>query len=134
MRSIVSAVAARGLDCGNQRGDGRKAGCAVIGNSPIAMPQSCPNPANDAAAISLLFNRAGFDVVEARNDLAIGEMRRVVRDFSDMTHGADMAVVYYAGHGIEIGGANYLIPVDAHSSATSTSRRDRLARSRAGLA
>jgi hypothetical protein len=52
-------------------------------------------------------------VVETRRDLGINDMRRVIRDFSDLTQNADMAVVFYAGHGIEVDGNNYLIPVDA---------------------
>src|SRR5205085_9413594 len=56
---------------------------------------------------------AGFDVVEAKRDLNIVEMRRAIRDFATATQDADIAVVYYAGHGIEVDGTNYLIAVDA---------------------
>ncbi len=56
---------------------------------------------------------AGFEVVETRNDLGNVEMRRAIRDFSEKTRNADMAVVYYAGHGIEVDGANFLVPTDA---------------------
>ena len=54
-----------------------------------------------------------FDVVDSRRDLKANEMKRALRDFSDKARDADVAVVYYAGHGIEIDGTNYLIPTDA---------------------
>ena len=71
------------------------------------------NPVNDGAAMATMFRRAGFDVVDSRHDLSALETRRALRDFADRASDADVAVVYYAGHGIEVDGANYLIPVDA---------------------
>jgi uncharacterized caspase-like protein len=85
----------------------------VIGNSAYVHAPKLPNPTNDADAISLLLKDAGFDVVETHHDLGINDMRRVIRDFTDKMQDADMAVVYYAGHGIEVDGSNYLVPVDA---------------------
>ena len=85
----------------------------VIGNSAYQNVPKLPNPANDSGAIADLLRAAKFDVVESRKDLGIVEMRRAFRDFSDKARDADIAVVYYAGHGIEIEGINYLIPVDA---------------------
>jgi len=85
----------------------------VIGNSNYVHAVKLPNPPNDAAAMSVLLEGAGFHVVEARNDLGNLEMRRVIRDFSEMTRDADMAVVFFAGHGIEVDGSNFLIPTDA---------------------
>jgi uncharacterized caspase-like protein len=85
----------------------------VIGNSAYQNVSKLANPANDSAAITALLKTAGFDVVESQRDLGIANMRRVIRDFVDNTRDADIAVVYYAGHGIEVDGANYLIPVDA---------------------
>ena len=84
----------------------------VIGNSTYENVAKLPNPVNDAGSISEALKRLGFDVTLARN-LNSGDMRKVLRDFGHRASGADMAVVYYAGHGIEIGGTNYLIPVDA---------------------
>ena len=52
-------------------------------------------------------------MVEARNNLDFAGMRRVISDFSAMTRDADVAVVFYAGHGLEVDGTNYLIPTDA---------------------
>src|SRR5580692_3714488 len=51
--------------------------------------------------------------VDLKRDLSVSEMRRALRDFSDSVRDADIAIVYYAGHGIEINGSNYLSPVDA---------------------
>lgn len=85
----------------------------TIGNSSYKNVSRLPNPANDALAVAALLKSAGFDVVESRSDLGISEMRRALREFSDIAADADIAVVFYAGHGIEVDGANYLIPVDA---------------------
>lgn len=85
----------------------------VIGNSAYKNVAKLPNPANDAAAIAALLKKAGFQTVIAKNDVANVEMRRAVREFTEAAATADIAVVFYAGHGIEINGGNYLIPTDA---------------------
>jgi uncharacterized caspase-like protein len=85
----------------------------VIGNSNYKNAAQLPNPANDAAAVAATLKGAGFDVVDPRLDLQAAEMRRALRDFADQARDSDVAVVYYAGHGIEIDGTNYLIPTDA---------------------
>src|SRR4051794_31943243 len=85
----------------------------VIGNGAYSKVARLPNPVNDANAMAALFKNAGFDVVETRRDLDLVAMRRALRDFTDQVRNADIAVVYFAGHGIEINGTNYLIPVDA---------------------
>jgi uncharacterized caspase-like protein len=85
----------------------------VIGNSNYKNAALLPNPANDAKAIADTLKGAGFDVVDSRLDLQSTDMRRALREFADQARDADIAVVYYAGHGIEIDGTNYLIPTDA---------------------
>ena len=85
----------------------------VIGNSAYQNVPKLPNPVNDARAIATLLKNAGFDVVESRSDLGIANIRRAMRDFRNIARDADIGVVYYAGHGIELDGTNYLIPVDA---------------------
>jgi Caspase domain len=85
----------------------------VIGNSKYRNVDRLPKTINDAMAMVALFHKAGFDVVKWRVDLDVTEFRRTVRDFMVTAQSADIAVVYYAGHGIEQGGTNYLIPVDA---------------------
>ena len=85
----------------------------VIGNSAYQNVALLPNPTNDGAVIASTLKDAGFDVVDSRHDLPANEMRRALRDFADRARDADIAVIYYAGHGMEVDGANYLIPVDA---------------------
>ena len=85
----------------------------VLGNSTYKNAARLSNPANDAAAVAATLKGAGFDVVDLRLDLQIADMRRALRDFADQARDADVAVIYFAGHGIEIDGTNYLIPTDA---------------------
>jgi hypothetical protein len=85
----------------------------VIGNSGYDKVARLANPANDAALMAETLKAVGFDNVDLRRDLKIADMRRALRDFVDKAADADVAVVYYAGHGIEVDGVNYLIPVDA---------------------
>ncbi len=84
----------------------------VIGNSNYVNVRPLPNPENDANAIAKLFSAAGFETVNASNNLNGTEMRRAFRDFAEKSRTADVAVVFFAGHGIEIDGTNYLLPVD----------------------
>jgi Caspase domain len=85
----------------------------MIGNGAYIKAPRLDNPKNDAAAMETMFKAAGFDAVVRVNDLGIAAMRRALRDFSDTAHDADVGVIFYAGHGIEVGGVNYLIPIDA---------------------
>jgi hypothetical protein len=85
----------------------------IIGNSKYQNVSRLTNPANDAAMLADTFRQANFDSVMLRNDLTATEMRRTLREFSDKARNADVAVLYYAGHGIEVDGNNYLIPADA---------------------
>ena len=85
----------------------------VLGNSAYQNVPPLTNPVNDAALMADTFKKAGFDLVELKQNLTVQETRRVLRDFADKSNDADIAVIYYAGHGIEVDGTNYLIPVDA---------------------
>ena len=85
----------------------------IIGNSAYKNVVKLPNPVKDSTAIAELFKKANFEIVEARQDLGVNDMKRELRDFSDMARDADVAVVFYAGHGIEVDGNNYVVPVDA---------------------
>ncbi|QOZ72966.1 caspase family protein [Bradyrhizobium arachidis] len=85
----------------------------VLANSAYQHAPSLANPVSDGSVMAKTLKEAGFDVVESRHDLSALDTRRVLRDFADATRDADIAVVYYAGHGIEVEGSNYLIPVDA---------------------
>jgi uncharacterized caspase-like protein len=85
----------------------------VLGNAAYQNVPPLANPVNDGAVIAAKLGAAGFDVVDSRHDLSAIETRRALRDFADRARDADIAVVYYAGHGMEVDGTNYLIPVDA---------------------
>jgi hypothetical protein len=88
----------------------------VIGNAGYEHADKLANTLNDADAMAQLFKRAGFDVVDERRDVGVVEFKRAVRDFLTSASNADIAVVYYSGHGLEVSGTNYLIPVDAKLS------------------
>lgn len=85
----------------------------VIGNSDYQHATRLANPSADAQLIGETLTQAGFDSVDIAYDLGLRELERALRDFGLRAEGADVALVYYAGHGIEAGGQNYLIPVDA---------------------
>jgi len=85
----------------------------IIGNSAYKNVPKLANPANDSAVVADTFKKANFEVVDMRRDLTVSDLKRVLRDFGDKARDADIAVVYYAGHGIEVNGVNYLVPVDA---------------------
>jgi Caspase domain/Domain of unknown function (DUF4189) len=85
----------------------------VIGNGAYKNASKLPNPTNDAKAISGMLLSAGFDAVELHENLGIRELRRAISDFAGIVRDADTAIVYYSGHGIEVNGVNYLIPIDA---------------------
>lgn len=84
----------------------------VIGNSSYRFASQLPNPQKDAVDVGEAFRRLGFEVVQA-NDLNFDDLRRALREMDRKALGADMAVIYYAGHGIEVDKVNYMIPVDA---------------------
>ena len=85
----------------------------VVGNSAYKHADYLPNPTKDARAMAEKLKQSGFDVVSADYDAENLEFKRAIRHFEDIATGADIAVVFYAGHGLEINGVNYLIPVDA---------------------
>jgi Caspase domain len=110
---LVGVIAlAAALLCGSAAQAERRV-ALVIGNSTYRNATSLPNTINDANAVAALFRSVGFEVVASRTDLGVLDFKRAVRDFLITAETADIAVVYYAGHGIEVGGTNYLIPVDA---------------------
>jgi Caspase domain len=85
----------------------------IVGNSRYQTVPQLPNPARDANAVAQLFRDAGFDSVDLQVDVGNLEFKRAIRRFEATADEADIAVVYYAGHGLEIGATNYLIPTDA---------------------
>src|ERR1700682_2611497 len=85
----------------------------VVGNSTYQTVPQLPNPSRDASAVAKMFKDAGFDSVDVQLNVGNLEFKRSIRKFEALADHADIAVVYYAGHGLEIGGINSLIPVDA---------------------
>jgi uncharacterized caspase-like protein len=108
---IGGAILSMVLATGSAFADKRVA--LIVGNSTYQTVPQLPNPSRDAGAIAKMFKDAGFDTVDVRLNIGNLEFKRAIRAFEAMADQADVAVVYYAGHGIEIGGINYLIPVDA---------------------
>jgi hypothetical protein len=84
----------------------------VVGNGAYKNVTQLPNPTMDASAMASALRNVGFDVVEGTN-LTRDKMTEKLLDFGKKAQGADIAVFYYAGHGIAIGGTNYLLPIDA---------------------
>ncbi len=85
----------------------------IIANGRYANATSLKNPAADAALIARSLRQAGFTSVDVKIDLGKTAMDRELSLFGQKSEGADVALIYYAGHGIEAGGQNYLIPTDA---------------------
>ncbi len=84
----------------------------VIGNSAYRNVPALDNPINDATDMAMALERLGF-AVDRVNDATYDRMRRSLLEFGRKARGADISIVYFAGHGIEVGGENWLIPVDA---------------------
>ncbi len=84
----------------------------VIGNGLYQNVPALPNPTRDANDISRALERLDFKITQLNNADA-AEMRKAVVDFGRAAEGSEMAIVYYAGHGMEAGGENWLIPVNA---------------------
>ena len=90
--------------------DGRVA--LVVGNSTYAHIGRLPNPENDAVDMTAALQRLGFDVTtELDADRVV--LTEALRAFTRRSAGADVSLVFYAGHGIEMDGVNYVVPVDA---------------------
>src|SRR5262245_3984092 len=84
----------------------------VVGNSAYKNVPALPNPSVDARSMAKLLRNVGFDVVEGSN-LSRDKMTEKLLDFGKKAEGADVAIFFYAGHGIAVNGTNYLLPVDA---------------------
>lgn len=87
----------------------------LIGNSDYTHVPRLANPVNDANALGAAFDRIGFEVSVALNLDGVG-LNRALRDFARKARNADVAILYFAGHGLEIDGTNYLLPVNAKLS------------------
>jgi hypothetical protein len=108
---LVLAAALTGLGLAPASA-GAKRVALVIGNSAYRNVPELPNPANDASDVAAVLRRLGFAVTLMTN-ATFDQMRRGLIGFGRDAAGADMAALYFAGHGMEIGGENWLIPIDA---------------------
>ncbi|WP_269582302.1 caspase family protein [Roseibium sp. Sym1] len=84
----------------------------VIGNGAYENTVPLPNPANDAEQMAAKLRALGFDVV-AGQDQNYSDMRRSVMNFAKKAYGAEIAILFYAGHGLQVAGKNHLVPIDA---------------------
>src|SRR5262249_34691014 len=84
----------------------------VIGNSAYQNTPKLHNPRNDAADVAAVLKELGYEVIEGF-DLDKAEMDRTIRRFAFSLKSTDAGVFFYAGHGLQVSGQNYLVPVDA---------------------
>jgi len=111
----ASNVGAQSLASGNPDGSGNQDGrrvALVIGNGAYTQASALPNPVNDAVDLTARLQALGFEVIDGY-DLDYGTMQSVVRDFARALEGADIGLFFYAGHGLQVDGRNYMVPVDA---------------------
>lgn len=84
----------------------------VIANARYETMGELQNPLNDGRMIAETLRSVGFGDVDIRTDLRLSDMLQALKEFGDRAAGADWAVIYFAGHGIEMNGVPYLLPVD----------------------
>ena len=108
--SVILCVATLTL-CSFEALAGRRV-ALVIGNSAYKFTSTLENPKNDATDISTAFRAFGFEVFEGV-DLDKSAMERLMRDYAGALSGAEVGVFFYAGHGLQVNGVNYLVPIDA---------------------
>ena len=98
----------------------------IVGNSAYSGVPALANPANDAADLATRLGALGFDVRNGTN-LDVASFDQAVREFARTLEGADVALFYYAGHGMQASGENYLLPVDARFDDLSGLKRQAVA-------
>src|SRR5471032_3131062 len=112
MRFLIAVLSIAGLLFSADAALADKRVAFVVGNSAYKNVAPLPNPAIDAKAMAKVLRSVGFDVVEGTN-LARDKMTDRLLEFGKKAQGADVALFFYAGHGIAVNGTNYLLPVDA---------------------
>ena len=85
----------------------------VIGNGNYENVQKLKNPTNDSQDIKNALQNIGFDVVYVE-DVSLKEFNKKIKSFSDAAHNSEILFFYYAGHGLQYNGDNFLVPVDAN--------------------
>jgi caspase domain-containing protein/putative peptidoglycan binding protein len=112
MRFLIAAMTAAAFLVSADAALADKRVAFVVGNGTYKNVAPLPNPAVDAKSMAKVLRNVGFDVVEGTN-LTRDKMTEKLLDFGKRAEGADVAVFFYAGHGIAVNGTNYLLPVDA---------------------
>lgn len=108
--TIIVSLMCMALSVSAAKADRRVA--FVVGNGAYKNVAQLPNPPIDAKAMAATLRNVGFEVIEGSN-LTRDQMTEKLLDFGRKAQGSDVAVFYYAGHGIAVSGSNYLLPVDA---------------------
>ena len=112
MRFLIAALSVAGLLVSADAALADKRVAFVVGNGAYKNVAPLPNPAVDAKSMAKVLRNVGFDVVEGTN-LTRDKMTEKLLEFGKKAEGADVALFFYAGHGIAVNGTNYLLPVDA---------------------
>ena len=113
---VLAALAAATLAVALQPAAAEKRIALVVGNSAYKNITPLDNPSKDASLMADTLGTLGFTLVggRAQLDLDKGAMDLAVQSFGRQVQGADVALFYYAGHGVQVAGANYLVPVGAN--------------------
>lgn len=120
---LTVAAALPGLAQQEQPGASLRGVALVIGQSDYRHLPKLANPAQDARQMEEVLRSLGFEPTMAI-DLDVRRLKRAIDRFAEDAEGADVAVVYYAGHGIEAAGENWLLPVDASVTSLEAASRD----------
>ena len=112
MRFLITALSVAAFLVSANAAHADKRVAFVVGNGAYKNVTPLPNPAIDAKSIAKLLRNVGFDVVEGAN-LTRDKMTERLLEFGKKAEGADVALFFYAGHGIAVNGTNYLLPIDA---------------------
>jgi Caspase domain/Putative peptidoglycan binding domain len=112
MRLLIIALSVIGILASSNVAKAERRVAFVVGNGAYKNAAQLANPPIDAKSMARALRNVGFDVVEGTNQTR-NQMTERLLEFGNKAQGADLALFFYAGHGIAIDGANYLLPVDA---------------------
>src|ERR1700681_3151182 len=113
MRLLILALSVIGILASSNVAKADRRVAFVVGNGAYKNVEPLPNPPIDAKAMARALRNVGFEVVEGTN-LTRDAMTERLLDFGKKAQGADVALFFYAGHGIAVNGTNYLLPIDAN--------------------
>lgn len=113
---VPAAFALAGLVCCTCPAAAERRVALVVGNSAYKNITPLDNPSKDASLMAETLSTLGFTLVggHAQLDLDKNAMDIAVQSFGRQVQGADVALFYYAGHGVQVAGSNYLVPVNAN--------------------